>query len=191
MARDSDARPDSPDPPCGHATRMTSTSSPTRWPRAIADALPLTVLLGVLWLALAGGRGLAFGIPAVLATVALSRWVAPMQYTRFSLAGLIRFVPWFFAQSLLGGFDVARRALHPRLPIAIQEVDHTLALPPGQARSVFIGVLSLLPGTLACDLDGDRLKVHSLTGDPHAALAALERRIAALYALDLPGHGGA
>lgn len=169
---------------------MTSTPAPTRWPDAFADALPLTVLLGLLWLALAGGRGLAFGLVAVLVTAALSRWLTPMQYTRFSLPGLMRFVPWFLMQSLVGGFDVARRALHPCLPLAIREVDHSLALPPGQARSVFIGVLSLLPGTLACDLNGDRLRVHSLTGDPHAALAALERRIAALYALDQPEHGG-
>jgi multicomponent Na+:H+ antiporter subunit E len=164
--------------------RMTSTPSPTRFPGAIADALPLTVLLGVLWLALAGGRGLVFGAVAVPVTVALSRWLVPMQYTHFALAGLVRFVPWFLVQSLAGGVDVARRALHPRLPLDICEIDHALSLPPGQARSVFVGVISLLPGTLACDVHGDRLRVHSLIGDPRAPLAALERRIAALYGLN-------
>lgn len=151
-------------------------------------SLQLVVLLAVLWLALTGGTGLLFGAVAVGLAVLASTWLAPMQFTRFSLPGLARFAVYFLGRSVAGGIDVARRALAPGMPLHVVDRGYALSLPPGQARTVFAVVVSLLPGTLARDLIGDTLWVHSIAGDPDADLKLLERRVAALF--DVPLEGG-
>ncbi len=154
-------------------------------PRHNPLSLQLIVLLAVLWLALTGIADWYFGIVAVALALAASVWLAPMQLTRFSVPGLARFVPFFLVQSLAGGVDVGRRALHPGLPLDIHDCRYRLRLPASQARSVFIGTVSLLPGTLSRELDGDMLHVHSIAGDPTAGLQRLEHRVADLFGIDL------
>ena len=149
-------------------------------------SLQLAVLLVVLWLALTGLNDWLFGLVAVVLAMMASVWLAPMQFTRFSLPGLVRFLPFFLHQSVAGGLDIARRALDPALPIDLYDAYYTLRLPPGQARTVFVGTVSLLPGTLSRDLQGDRLRVHSIAGDPSTDLAILEARIADLFGLPQP-----
>lgn len=151
-------------------------------------SLQLIVLLAALWLALTGGAGVLFGVLAVALAVLASAWLAPMQFTRFSLPGLARFAVYFLGRSVAGGIDVARRALAPGMPLHIVDTAYVLSLPAGQARTVFTGVVSLLPGTLARDLTDDTLWVHSIAGDPDADLKLLERHVAALF--DVPLEDG-
>ena len=148
-------------------------------------SLQLMLLLAILWLALTGLTDWLFGAVAVALALGASHWLAPMQLTRFSLPGLLRFLPYFAVQSVAGGIDVARRAFAPALPLALHDSRYTLRLPAGQARTVFIGTVSLLPGTLARDLSGNELRVHSIAGDPTPELQRLERRIADLFGLTL------
>lgn len=148
--------------------------------------MQLALLLAALWLALTGLTDWMFGLAAVALAMMASVWLAPMQLTRFSLPGLLRFLPFFLYQSVAGGLDIARRALDPALPLEPFDAYYELRLPPGQARTVFIGTVSLLPGTLSRDLQGDRLRVHSIAGDPAADLATLETRIADLFGLPQP-----
>ncbi|MDZ7784359.1 MAG: Na+/H+ antiporter subunit E [Halioglobus sp.] len=155
--------------------------------RARPVSLQLVVLLAALWLALTGGAGVLFGTVAVALAALASTWLAPMQFTRFSLPGLARFTVYFLGRSVAGGVDVARRALAPGLPLHIIDTSYAISLPPGQARTVFTAVVSLLPGTLARDLIGDTLWVHSIAGDPGADLKTLERRVAALFDVALEG----
>jgi multicomponent Na+:H+ antiporter subunit E len=65
-----------------------------------------------------------------------------------------------------------------------------LRLPPGSARTLFIAVISLLPGTLSAELEGRRLRVHTLIQDPAVLenLRELEIRVAALFGLELGSH---
>lgn len=80
------------------------------------------------------------------------------------------------------GFAIEPR-LHP----------YALGLPPGNARTFFIGVVSLLPGTLSAEVVGDTLEVHVIGGrrDVDAQLRGLEQRVAPLFALDPPSSDGA
>jgi multicomponent Na+:H+ antiporter subunit E len=54
--------------------------------------------------------------------------------------------------------------------------------------------ITLTPGTVTLDVDGDEFLVHALTQasanglDPTTAGAAMPRRVAALYAPPRPGH---
>lgn len=62
---------------------------------------------------------------------------------------LLRYLLRFWVQSLLGGLDVARRALDPRLPVDPGLLRQPTALPGGISRALFGAVTSQVPGTLA------------------------------------------
>jgi multicomponent Na+:H+ antiporter subunit E len=75
------------------------------------------------------------------------------------------------------------RAFRPSLPIRPVLVEYRLRVPPGPGPVFMANVVSLLPGSLAAGLDGDRLLVHVLDrhGDFRRELSALERRVADLF----------
>lgn len=152
---------------------------------ACRESWQLALLLAFLWYGLAGAEDWMAGIAVVAAGIFVSRTLAPMQQPRFSLPGLLRFLGYFLAASLGGGFDIARRALDPRLPLEIRNHEHRFRLPPGQGRTVFTAIVSLLPGTLSRALGDEFLLVHSIAGDKSRDLAVLEARVAALFDIRL------
>lgn len=155
-------------------------ASPGRWGAA---AFVRAVLLALVWWALTeGAGGWLFGVVVVgLATFA-SLWLAAPGH-RPSLRGTLRFVPYFLAQSLRGGIDVAYRALHPRLPIAPAWRFYELRLPIGPARVFLMNALTLMPGTLSVEIEGDNLRIHVLDGRApiEPALRRLETHVAQAF----------
>ena len=129
------------------------------------------------------------GAPVVLFATLLS--VVLLPPSSWSLAGIIRFVPFFLWRSLCGGADVARRALHPRLPISPGMYDHRWRLPPGLPRVFMANTISLLPGTLSAEMDEEYVHVHVLdqTGAFASELAMVELRVAGLFGLNLVADG--
>ncbi len=164
-------------------------------PRSRFDraALGLGVLAG-LWAVLTGGavESWVIGAPAVLVAGALIFVFAPAPRWRIAPLGALRFVLWFAAQSVRGAVDVARRALSWHLPIRPGCRTWRTALPAGAPRLVFANAITLLPGTLTAEIDGDRLVLHMLDtrADLDAEVGALEARIAALFALPAPEAPG-
>jgi multicomponent Na+:H+ antiporter subunit E len=150
-------------------------------------ALGTGAALALGWAGLTGGApgSWAIGLPAVLAGAALAWWAGPAPAWRLSPLGALRFGGWFAVQSVLGAWDVARRAFNPRLPVAPGYRRHPLTLPAGAPRLVMANAITLLPGTLTAELHDDHLIVHMLdTGQDLAAdLAALEARVRDLFAL--------
>jgi multicomponent Na+:H+ antiporter subunit E len=100
-----------------------------------------------------------------------------------SLPGLLRFLPFFLWQSLQGGVQVAMLTLAPRLRVAPIFSFYRVRLRGSRARVFFANCVCLLPGTLAVDLEADRLEIHLLDGgsDPSAELRRLERAVARVY----------
>lgn len=120
------------------------------------------LLLGGVWLVLTGAelKGLAVGAFAVPATTWLSlRMMPPRQPLR--VWRLVLHLPSFLAGSVLGGLDVARRALAVHMPLKPGWVEAPARLPDG-GRVFLGGELSLMPGTLAAGMYRDRLLVHLL-----------------------------
>ncbi|MEW6353294.1 MAG: Na+/H+ antiporter subunit E [Pseudomonadota bacterium] len=156
------------------------------------SALRRAAFLALIWWALAGGApDWAFGAPFIAAALAASLISAPRRQ-RLRLAGLAQFAPFFFWESLRGGVDVARRALHPRRPLAPALVTHRLRLPSGAARVFLTNVVSLLPGTLSAELAEDELRLHVLDArlDASVMLRRVEARIAALLGVTLETRAG-
>jgi len=150
-----------------------------------ATTLVLAGVLTLLWTALSGASDYGFGLLAIAVTVLVSQALAPLPAMSLSLRGLIGFIGFFLHGSLAGGMDVAWRALSPRLPLDVERHWHPLGLPPGPPTAVLIGAISLLPGTLSAQLQGDRLLVHSISGHAGDRIVQLERRVARLFGLRL------
>ena len=147
------------------------------------------VPLALLWAALNPGdpKSWLVGIPVVVcATVVSLRLQSPVP-RRFSVLCALRFAVFFIHQSFRGGWDVAKRALSPAMPLNPALLTYRLRLRDEPAQVLLVNVISLLPGTVSAGLENGVVTLHALDGGP-ATLAetkALEDRIAALYSLVL------
>lgn len=172
-----------------HSSEHTSVW-PLRWPGRghWLGFLRRATLYALLWLIVVEGdlSSLWIGVPAVL--VATTASTALRSPATMILHELFRFVPFFLIHSLMGGVDVAWRAVHPRMPIAPHLVEYPFQLPPGLPRVFMANTVSLLPGTLSADICAHFLKVHVLTDrrDTTSELRKLEQRVAALFGVVLP-----
>jgi len=151
------------------------------------------VLFALLWWVLTEGRTDAWGLGLVFIMLGLASAVAvrigPEGWrvpARLSWIGLLRLAPYFVWQSLIGGIDVALRALTPRLRLAPDLIDYRLRLPPGPAPVLLASLVSLTPGTLAF-VNDDSLRVHVLDiGDfDQARLARLEQLVAGAFGIEV------
>ena len=149
-------------------------------------------LLALIWLGLNGGDWSSWivGVPVVLAAGWISVKLLPATSWHWSVGGAITFAGWFLRESLRGGWDVASRALSPKLALSPAIVRVPLHLPPGAARWFFCSVISLLPGTAVVAIAEASLCVHALDCSPgvEEELRELEDRVAALFGLVLPGQ---
>lgn len=139
----------------------------------------------VLWWVLVDGAAGSWvvGAPAVLFAAVVSTVLMPAA--PLAWFGLLRFLPFFFTRSLLGGADTARRALDPRLPLAPALVEYRTHLPPGLPRVTLVNTIALLPGTLVAEIRADLLKVHVLDGrtDVTSVLETVEQAVARVFGL--------
>lgn len=126
------------------------------------------------------------GLPTVLAAAAISTWLAPPLGWWWNLRGLPHFVWYFGRSSLEGGFDVAWRAFHPRLPIDPGIIEYRMRLPEGTGRVFFANAISLCPGTVSMRMREDRLLIHVLDmrQPVHQRLGELERMVSVLFGVE-------
>jgi len=135
------------------------------------------LLLVLLWLIVAGWslKDLPIGLAAAAGATRISLKLSPPAHSSFRPAQLLPIVFNVLRGSLAAGFDVARRALSPRLDLSPGFVTCPLSLPPGGARESFCLLQSLEPGTLPTGAEGAILYVHGLDlGQPIAATFAAE-----------------
>lgn len=103
---------------------------------------------------------------------------APIRFFR-----LLLYLPWLFWQMLMSGIYVAHLPLarRPRIaPLILRFRSHQ----PSYTAQVFLGnSITLTPGTLTLDIEGDELTVHAINEHSADALLAgsMARRVAALF----------
>lgn len=156
------------------------------WPRfRLIGSRTLLAAFG--WWIISEGRPEALwaGVIAVLAAVPLSLALVPTERYSVRPLGLLVFIVYFLARSLVAGLVVARRILHPALLIepAIERVP--LRLEAGAPRWLLANTLSLLPGTLSVAFEGDILILHCLSRsqDRVGEVRAVEARVAGVFGL--------
>jgi multicomponent Na+:H+ antiporter subunit E len=157
-----------------------------------------SLLLGLVWWVVTEGdrAALGIGVPVVAVAVFVSLALGALAPVSVSPIGLVRLAVFFLVASLRGGIDVAARALSPRMPLDPGFVQYRVTLPHGPARIVFMIALSLTPGTLTVEPEGEAVCVHALVAEPavmYAQIAALERYVAGALRGKArgpePGHG--
>lgn len=73
------------------------------------------------------------------------------------------FVLFLVREVVVSSLQVAYLVLHPRLPIQPRLIRFRTNLPHPLARLVLANSITLTPGTVTLDLDGDEFLVHALT----------------------------
>jgi multicomponent Na+:H+ antiporter subunit E len=147
------------------------------------------LLMALIWWSLSGGdtKTWWFGGPVVVIATLVSMALKPERNVRWRWRGLASFVSFFLIESVRGGVDVARCALHPRLPIAPAFVHFEFRLPEGPGRVFLVNTINLLPGTLSAELRDAGVLIHVLDERMSFAikLRILEDRVAALFGGEL------
>ena len=144
------------------------------------------------WWALCEGdaSGWPVGAPLIGLALFVSLALEPPKETRWTALGLLRFAGFFIWGSLLGGVDVAQRALRPSLPIYPGLMRYPLRLPEGAPQAIFLVALSLMPGSLGTHIEEGQLVIHVLVADEEASLRSvseLEHEVARLFRIELGG----
>jgi len=132
-------------------------------------AISLTALLGVLWWLLSGQAKpllLAFGLASVLFTVWLTSRMdrvdlesQPIPISR----GLALFWAELSREIVLSSIQVVRAALSPRMPIQPHFLWARTRQPTDVGKVTLANSITLTPGTVTVDVQGDVLLVHALT----------------------------
>jgi multicomponent Na+:H+ antiporter subunit E len=157
--------------------------------------------LSAFWIVLSGRTDpvfLAMGFVTTAAVTALTSRVvtgalatdkSPMPIRKVPLvaARTIAFVVWMAGRMLVSSLQIGRIAVSPQMALDPCEVRFRTPLRSPLARIVLTNAISLVPGTLTVDIDGDEIWVHALSAAQIDDLTsgALQNKVAGLF-LDGP-----
>jgi multicomponent Na+:H+ antiporter subunit E len=74
----------------------------------------------------------------------------------------IMYVPWMIVQIVIAGFHVVWIICHFRMPIHTTIIQFKANLPSAHAKMILGNSITLTPGTLTIDIDGDHFTVHAI-----------------------------
>jgi multicomponent Na+:H+ antiporter subunit E len=154
------------------------------------------LLLALIWLVLVEFDYKSFIVGAffILIATSLSYWLRVVQDKEVEVKSSIRllllpkFVFFFVTQSIVGGFDTAKRAFSPALNIKPGFIKYKMRfLTMGVNSNLFTNLVSLLPGSLIVMQEPDGIIVHvlSLNTASQSDLAKCESIVANLYGIDI------
>lgn len=86
------------------------------------------------------------------------------------------YIPYFFYYMVRANLDVAYRVIHPDMPVRPGIVKVKTTLQGDVARTALANSITLTPGTLSVDVEGDTLYVHWInvsTDDPEERTALI------------------
>lgn len=148
--------------------------------RLVPSLLARTATLTAVWWAIVEGDTsvLRYGLVLVPAAVALSLALSPPGSPRPSRGpraiATLRLAGWFLWFSLLGGVDVARRAVSTPLDLDPDVIEHAWRTSDRRVRILVAAFTSLMPGSLSIHQHEDVLELHVLD-DPEGSAARIDR----------------
>jgi multicomponent Na+:H+ antiporter subunit E len=134
-------------------------------------AVALAVVLFAVWLLWSGHTEpllLSLGVVSVLTAVGLTRRMGLLDAETVPLKltfRAVRYVPWLLFEIVKSNLDVARRILDPRLPIAPRVIRVRAGQRTDLGRVIYANSITLTPGTVTVDAEGDSFTVHALTAE--------------------------
>lgn len=132
--------------------------------------------LAFLWVAFTGASrdAVPYGLGAVAVILLLSFTLLPPGPRHWRPLRLLALIPGLVKLTILGGVDVAGRALRPSMPLDPEWVNVPLEGAPAQTGIALAYLLTMMPGTLAAELEDERLVLHVLDRGQNSAGLARE-----------------
>ncbi len=158
------------------------------------------LLLGALWLGLSGMYDpfhLALGALSVACVLWLNGRLRRAPRVAEAARGdaeihVLRFAAycgWLVGQILASALHVAAVVIHPRMPVSPRVIRFRSDQPNDVARMLLANSITLTPGTLTLEVDGDEFVVHALTEATARGLldGTMQAKVARLFRDD-PGR---
>ena len=151
----------------------------------LKHAFKLSLFLFAIWLLLSGHFGpllLTLGFLSTLLVVLLAirtelidREIQPVLVKPSTLF----YWAWLGWQIIKANIDVTRRILHPDMPISPNVLKVTATQLSALGRVTYANSITLVPGTVTMDVDGNVFTVHALTLDARTELECgeMNRRV--------------
>lgn len=104
-----------------------------------------------------------------------------LSQVRFGVSFL--YVFWMIYQIVLAGFHVLTVIIRPKMPIETAMLSFKADLPSAHAKMVLGNSITLTPGTLTVDIEGDTFTVHALDKDSYQGIVTDEmpRKVLQLF----------
>jgi multicomponent Na+:H+ antiporter subunit E len=152
----------------------------------IPHALSLGIFLGALWVLLSGYFTpllLFFGLVSVCLVVYLALRMDVVDHeghpVHLKIRLTISYWLWLLKEIVISNIDVCRRILSPGMPISPVVIKIKSTQATGLGHVIYANSITLTPGTVSMNVDGDMIEVHALTGEGAANLEAgeMNRRV--------------
>jgi multicomponent Na+:H+ antiporter subunit E len=168
-----------------HATSIGGSESSGTIMGNLKHAIKLGLFLFALWLLLSGHYTpllLVFGVLSTLLVVLLALradLIDREMQTVFLRPSVLLYWFWLGRQIIRSSIDVSRRILDPRLPISPTIFTIRTTHETDLGRVMYANSITLVPGTVTVDVDGDVITVHALTKDAATELrdGEMNRRV--------------
>lgn len=113
---------------------------------------------------------LGFGVVTVIGVMAMNYKLKSHQFFKddlsdvsdFRFARAIYYFFWLFWQIIISGFHVVGVIIRPSMPIRPAMLTFRADLPSSHAKAILGNSITLTPGTLTIDIEGDLFTVHAL-----------------------------
>lgn len=148
--------------------------------------ISLAIALFAFWLLLSG-HYTPFLLAAGLASSLLIVWFSDGLMSVVDREGhpvhltlsAFTYWPWLLWEIAKSAWDVTKRILNPALPISPVMVRLKAGQRSAVGRVTYANSITLTPGTITMELEGDNLLVHALTREGAASLVAgdMDRRV--------------
>jgi multicomponent Na+:H+ antiporter subunit E len=149
-----------------------------------------TTVLFAFWLVLTGSFAPLDLVLGAVFSLLLGLWSAralwPEDAPLASVKQAVRFllyIPHLLVSVLFAAIQVAEVVLDPRMPISPVLVRHRAVFSREVSRVTFANSITMTPGTLTVDVDGDTFHIHCLAERFAADIANgdLERRVSRVF----------
>jgi len=159
----------------------------------VAYIVGLVIALCAFWLGLSGHYTpliLSLGAVSIVISVLLTARLTGIDRDSspyFKIFGIIAYFPWLMWEIIKANYTVIRACLRADLDIAPALVKVKTTCRSDYAKVLFANSITLTPGTVTVDVDGDKLLVHALYEDGAGPEAFVEMDRRSKMAVD---HGG-
>lgn len=106
---------------------------------------------------------ITLGVISCIGVVAFVKRMGFVDHEEVLPVKAVLYLPWLLWEIFKANLDVARRILHPALPISPRLIKVTATQKRDLGRVIYANSITLTPGTVSVEMIGDIITVHALT----------------------------